>query len=83
MPAVTGAEQRLAAGKVRRAIARWEAARDLVAAGAWVRGADPAFDAAAEAMPVIEEFLRQEGTAAVPFEETRQGLLALASGIHA
>jgi flagellar biosynthesis/type III secretory pathway ATPase len=48
-----------------------------------VRGADPAFDAAAEAMPVIEEFLRQEGTAAVPFEETRQGLLALASGIHA
>jgi type III secretion protein N (ATPase) len=83
MPAVTGAEQRLAAGKVRRAIARWEAARDLVAAGAWVRGADPAFDAAAEAMPAIEEFLRQEGTAAVPFEETRQGLLALASGIHA
>ena len=83
MPAVTGAEQRLAAGKVRRAIARWEAARDLVAAGAWVRGADPAFDAAAEAMPVIEEFLRQEGTAAVPFEETRQGLLALAWGIHA
>jgi type III secretion protein N (ATPase) len=83
MPAVTGAEHRLAAGKVRRAIARWDAARDLVAAGAWVRGADPAFDAAAEAMPVIEEFLRQEGTAAVPFEETRQGLLALASGIHA
>ena len=82
MPAVTGAEQRTAAGKVRRAIGRWEGARDLVAAGAWVRGADPALDAAGDAMPAIEAFLRQEGSAAVPVEETRRELLELASRIQ-
>jgi flagellar biosynthesis/type III secretory pathway ATPase len=81
MPAVTGAGQRTAAGKVRRAIGRWEAARDLVAAGAWVRGADPALDAAGDAMPAIEAFLRQEGSAAVPVEETQRELLQLASRI--
>jgi type III secretion protein N (ATPase) len=83
MPAVTGAGHRSAAGKVRRAIGRWEAARDLVAAGAWVRGADPALDAAADAMPAIEAFLRQEGAAAAPIEETQDGLLRLASRIDA
>jgi type III secretion protein N (ATPase) len=83
MPAVTGADQRAAAGKVRRALGRWERARDLVAAGAWVRGADPALDAAADAVPAIEAFLRQEGAEAVPIEETRHGLLQLASGIDA
>jgi len=82
MPAVTGAEQRTAAGKVRRAIGRWEGARDLVAAGAWVRGADPALDAAGDAMPAIEAFLRQEGSAPVPVEETRRELLELASRIQ-
>ncbi len=81
MPAVTGAGQRAAAGKVRRTIGRWEGARDLVAAGAWVRGADPGLDAAADAMPAIEAFLRQEGTAATPFEETVQSLGELAAGL--
>jgi flagellar biosynthesis/type III secretory pathway ATPase len=81
MPAVTGAGQRAAAGKVRRTIGRWEAARDLVAAGAWVRGADPGLDAAADAMPAIEAFLRQEGTGATPLDETVQALAELAGGI--
>jgi FliI/YscN family ATPase len=83
MSAVTGAEQRGATAKVRRAIGRWEAARDLVAAGAWVRGADPGLDAAADAMPAIEAFLRQEGTGATPFEETVEALRELAAGIDA
>lgn len=81
MGAVTDPEHRAAAARVRRAMARWEAARDLVAAGAWVPGADPALDAAAAAMPAIEAFLRQdEGTVATP-RETRDALLRLADGI--
>ena len=71
MPAVTEAGHRAAAAKVRRAIGRWEAARDLVAAGAWVRGADPALDAAADAMPAIEAFLRQDGAGATPLAGDR------------
>lgn len=81
MPAVTDPGHRAAAARVRRAMARWEAARDLVAAGAWVRGSDPALDAAAAAMPAIEAFLRQDlGSIATP-QETREGLLRLAEEI--
>ena len=82
MPAVTGAEHREAAARVRRTISRWEAARDLVAAGAWVRGADPALDAAAAAMPAIEAFLRQEGGPGTALDDTLEALRSLAPGIE-
>jgi type III secretion protein N (ATPase) len=81
MPAVTGTEHRMAAARVREAVARWEGARELVAAGAWVRGADPALDAAAAAMPAIEAFLRQEGRSGVPLEATVASVLAIAGGL--
>jgi len=83
MPAVTGAPHRAAAVRVRAAMARWESARDLIAAGAWIRGADPALDEAVEAMPAIEAFLRQEEPEAVPIEETTGGLAALAARLRA
>ena len=82
MPAVTGSGHRAAAARVRRALGRWEAARELVAAGAWVRGADPALDAAAAAMPAVEDFLRQDGTEETAFDETLESLQRLASGIE-
>jgi ATP synthase in type III secretion protein N len=80
MPAVTDGAHREAAARVRGALARWEAARDLFAAGAWVRGADPALDAAADAVPAIDAFLRQGGEAA-PLEESVAALRALADGL--
>jgi type III secretion protein N (ATPase) len=83
MPAVADAPHRAAAVRVRAAMARWESARDLIAAGAWVRGADPALDEAVEAMPVIEAFLRQEEPGASPMEETTRGLAALAARLRA
>jgi type III secretion protein N (ATPase) len=83
MPAVTGAPHRAAAVRVRAAMARWESARDLIAAGAWVRGSDPALDEAVEAMPAIEAFLRQEEPEAVSMEETTGGLAALAARLRA
>ena len=83
MPAVTGAPHRAAAVRVRAAMARWESARDLIAAGAWIRGADPALDEAVEAMPAIDAFLRQEEPEAVPIEETTGGLAALAARLRA
>jgi ATP synthase in type III secretion protein N len=83
MPAVAGAAHRAAAARVRSAMSRWEAARDLIAAGAWVRGADAELDEAVAAMPAIEAFLRQEGGGSLPFAETVRDLTALASGIAA
>jgi flagellar biosynthesis/type III secretory pathway ATPase len=82
MPAVTGPDHRAAAARVRRALGRWEAARELVAAGAWVRGADPALDAAAAAMPEVEEFLRQDGTDDTVLDETLEALQHLASRVE-
>ena len=82
MPAVTGGAHRAAAARVRRALARWDAARDLRAAGAWVRGADSALDAAGDAMPAIEGFLRQEGNEGASFGETLAALQSVASGIE-
>ncbi len=77
MTAVTSAEHRAAAAAVRRAMARHEAGRELVAAGAWVRGADPGFDAALDAAPAIEAFLRQDGGEEAPLEETVDRLCRL------
>lgn len=82
MPAVTDAGHREAAARVRGAVARWEAARDLVAAGAWVRGADPGLDRAAGAQPAIEAFLRQDAAEVSTLQETREALLRLAEGIE-
>ena len=82
MPAVTDPSHRRAAARVRAAMARWEGARDLIAAGAWVRGADRALDEAVAAMPAIETFLRQEDGETCAMEETVRGLevLSAASG---
>jgi type III secretion protein N (ATPase) len=82
MPAVTGVDHRDAAARLRRAIARWEAASDLVAAGAWVRGADPGLDAAAAVMPEIEAFLRQDGAEVASMEGSRDALLRLAARLE-
>jgi type III secretion protein N (ATPase) len=79
MPAVAGPGHRAGAWRVRDALARWEAARDLVAAGAWRPGADPALDRALERVPAIEEFLRQ-GEAPVSLAETVAALEALVPG---
>jgi flagellar biosynthesis/type III secretory pathway ATPase len=78
MPAVAAPEHQRAAARVRRALALWEAGKETVLAGAWARGADPAFDAAAAGVPAVEEFLRQEGTEATTMAECEARLLALA-----
>jgi type III secretion protein N (ATPase) len=83
MPAVAGAGHRAAAARVRSSMARWEAARDLIAAGAWVRGVDEELDGAVAALPAIEAFLRQEGGGGLPFADAVQDLEILASGIAA
>ncbi len=83
MPEITGVEHRQAASRVRGALARWEGARELVAAGAWVPGADPALDAAAAAVPAVEAFLRQERGEVSTLDEAVEGVRRLAAGLGA
>jgi FliI/YscN family ATPase len=78
MPAVAGPDHLRAAARVRRALARYEAGKETVLAGAWTRGADPAFDAAAAGVPAVEDFLRQDGTEVTSMEDCVARLLALA-----
>jgi type III secretion protein N (ATPase) len=79
MPVVAAPEHRAAAARVREVLARWEGARDLVAAGAWRPGADPELDRALERTPAVERFLRQ-GPGPVPLEETVAALSGLVPG---
>ena len=75
--AVTTAEQRAAAGRLRRMLAAHRSVRELVEIGAYVTGADPHADAALARMPRIEQFLRQDMDDVTPAAETWRLLVEL------
>jgi type III secretion protein N (ATPase) len=77
MSAVADPEHRAAAARVRELLAAYERQRDLIALGAYQRGADRLADEAVARLPAIEGFLRQGTAEAAPFDETRRRLLAL------
>lgn len=70
MPAVTTAEHRAHAARLRALLAAHERHRDLVAVGAYRRGSDAEADAALDRWPAIEAFLGQPAGVAEPFEAT-------------
>ena len=59
-PAVTTAEQRAYAGALRRLLAAYRDARELIEIGAYAAGSNPEVDAARVLMPGIDAFLRQD-----------------------
>lgn len=74
MPAITTRQHRQAAAEMRKLMATYEKARDLVNIGAYVSGSDPDIDAALAALPAINSFLQQETLEFTPFEQTTVGL---------
>ena len=66
--------QRVAAGRVRRWLGRYEEQRDLIAIGAYKAGSDRGLDEAIARQPGIEAFLRQ-GSEEVSSIETTQARL--------
>jgi type III secretion protein N (ATPase) len=74
MPAVAGASHRAAAARMRELLGAYERQRDLIALGAYRRGADPMTDAALERMDAIEAFLRQGSGEVEPFARTVERL---------
>ena len=76
--AITTEEQRTAIGAVRRKIALYADAEDLINAGAYVRGSNPETDASIACMPDIERFLMQKTDERVDRTETFLALQRLA-----
>jgi type III secretion protein N (ATPase) len=70
MPAVTGEAHRAAAARLRALLAAHARNRDLVAVGAYRRGADRDTDDALDRLDRIEAFLRQAPSERDGFEET-------------
>jgi ATP synthase in type III secretion protein N len=77
MPAVTGEAHRAAAARLRALLAARERHRDLIALGAYRRGADADTDAALDLLPQIEAFLRQGSGEAEDFDRTLARLAEL------
>jgi len=69
MPAITSSKHRQQAANVRKLMATYEKARDLINIGAYVKGSDVEIDAAINALPALNEFLLQ-GPDFFPFEKT-------------
>ena len=80
MPAVTEPAHREAAAHMRKLLATYEKARDLINIGAYVSGSDPDIDAALTALPAMNNFLRQ-GVDFTPFDETLRALTAIKEGV--
>ena len=66
--------------QLRGLLAAYQRNRDLIAIGAYQKGADPRTDAAVALWPAIEAFLRQDVEAGAGFEESLAQLDALLSG---
>ena len=77
MSSVTDQDHRADAGVVRRLLATYDKARDLVNIGAYVKGSDPEIDAALDALPALMAFL-QQGIEFAPLDETRGKMRAIA-----
>ena len=79
-PAVTDTEQRAGATELRRLLAAYRDARDLVEIGAYVPGTNPTVDRAIALHDRIDGFLRQDLHQLVPAATAWQELAALLGG---
>lgn len=76
MPAVTDGAHRQAAANLRKRLAVYEKARDLINIGAYVPGSDSQIDEALDTLPKALDFL-QQGDAPTPYEETLERLRSI------
>lgn len=80
MPRVTEPHHRAFANQIRKLMASYEKARDLINIGAYVEGSDPDIDAAIQALPAILDLLQQPPDQFSPFEETLAQMAQICSG---
>jgi flagellum-specific ATP synthase len=75
--AICNSEQRSLARELRRLLAAYRDAQDLIEIGAYARGANPTVDRAVDLKELIEAFLRQDIEDVVPLEQAWACLSAL------
>ena len=71
-------EQKMAAQKLRSAMADYQRSEDLINLGAYAAGSNPKLDAAIGLRPRLLDFLRQDARAVSSFDETLGAMKALA-----
>jgi len=79
MPEVTAPAHRALAREARALLAARRDAADLVDAGAYAAGSNPAVDRALELGPALDEFLCQDGSERTPFERSLERLRCILS----
>jgi flagellum-specific ATP synthase len=75
---VTSTELQQAAGYVRRLLATYAEAEDLINVGAYAQGSNAEIDEAIAKMPAINQFLKQLIEEKISIEDTREQLLSIA-----
>jgi len=76
---VTDGEHQAAAGWLKRTVATYRDAEDLINVGAYADGSNPEIDEAKRAMPEIERFLEQGTRERSTFAEARETLVRMAA----
>ena len=79
-PAVTTAEQRAAATEMRRLLAAYREAKDLIEIGAYVAGTNPLVDRAVQLREAMDGFLRQDVHETTPAPDAWEWLERLVGG---
>ncbi len=75
--AIATPAQRDAAARIRRALAAYRDAEDLIQLGAYVSGSNPVLDASIRFRPDVLQFLTQDHTTTTPIQETLSRLTDL------
>jgi flagellum-specific ATP synthase len=79
-PSVTSVEQRAAATEMRRLLAAYREAKDLIEIGAYVSGTNPLVDRAIQLREAMDGFLRQDLHESTPAQDAWAGLERLVGG---
>jgi flagellar biosynthesis/type III secretory pathway ATPase len=77
--AIASPRQKLAATKMRKALAAYSDAEDLIQLGAYIAGSNPVLDTSIRFRPELLDFLQQSQTATTPLEETLSRMESLAA----
>jgi len=81
MPMVVSEEHQLMARRIRQVYSNYKQNQDLISIGAYAKGSDPRIDLAIRAEPAINALLQQGMKQAIPYDESLEGMAALAKGL--
>lgn len=82
MPQVVSEEHLDSMRRIRQVYSLYQQNRDLIAIGAYTKGADPRIDLAIQAEPAINAFFQQGMQQIIPYDESLQTMQALSGGLQ-